>query len=255
MNNPNAPSDPLRVITSGAFAEALKELVPIYENQYHLKVELAFGSSIGAAHDSIPTRLSQGEKFDVFILAGSALDSFIQQGHIKDNTRLDLVSSQIAAAVRAGDPEPDISTLAALKNTLLTVGRVAYSASASGTYLSTEVFPQLGIADEMAVKAKKIFSERVGTILVRNEADLGFQQLSELLPIAGIKILGDLAPEAQRSFFFSAGIGSQTNKEHQAKHLIEFLASPEAAMRIEKTGLKPVMAKAPWLVATSTSLI
>ena len=252
MNNPNAPSSlgPLQVITSGAFAAALKELVPIYENQYHLKVELAFGSSIGAAHDSIPTRLSQGEKFDVFILAGSALDSFIQQGHIQDNTRLDLVSSQIAAAVRAGDPEPDISTLAALKNTLLTVGRVAYSASASGTYLSTELFPQLGIADEMAVKAKKIFSERVGTILVRNEADLGFQQLSELLPISGIKILEDLAPEAQRSFFFSAGIGSQTNKEHQAQHLIEFLASPEAAMRIEKTGLKPVMAKAPWLVAT-----
>jgi molybdate transport system substrate-binding protein len=252
MNNPIAPPslDPLRVITSGAFAAALKELIPIYEHQYHLRVELVFGSSIGSAHDSIPTRLSQGEKFDVFILAGSALDDFIQQGQIRDNTRLDLVSSQIAAAVRQGDPEPDISTIAALKNTLLTVGRVAYSASASGTYLSTEVFPQLGIADEMALKAKKIFSERVGTILVRNEADLGFQQLSELLPIAGIKILGDLAPEAQRSFFFSAGIGSQTNKEHQARHLIEFLASPEAAVRIEKTGLKPVMAKAPWLAST-----
>jgi len=239
---------PLRVITSGAFAAALKELVPLYEKQYQVSVELAFGSSIGAAHDSIPTRLSQGQKFDVFVLAESALDNFIASGQIKNNSKLNLVSSQIAAAVREGDPEPDISTLTALKHTLLTVGRVAYSASASGTYLSTELFPQLGIADEMAVKAKKIFSERVGTILMRNEADLGFQQLSELLPIAGIKILGDLAPEAQRSFFFSAGIGQATQQEVQARHLVEFLSSSEAADHIRKTGLKPVLAKAPWLL-------
>ena len=238
---------PLQVITSGAFAAALKDLVPLYESQYQVKVDLAFGSSIGAAHDSIPTRISQGQQFDVFILAGSALDNFILEGQIKKGTRVDLVSSQIAAAVRKSDPEPDISTLEALKHTLLTFGRVAYSASASGTYLSTELFPQLGIAEEMAVKAKKILSERVGTILMRNEADLGFQQMSELLPIPGIKILGDLPPEAQRSFFFSAGIGNHTQKEDQARHFIEFLSSPEVAEHIQKTGLKPVLAKAPWL--------
>ena len=237
----------MRVITSGAFAAALKDLLPLYEEQDHRKVEFAFGSSIGAAHDSIPTRLSQGEQFDVFILARSALDDFAEQGKIQSDTKINLVASQIAAAVRQGDPVPDISTLAGLKNTLLTIGRIAYSASASGTYLSTELFPQLGIADEMAVKAKKIFSERVGTILVRNEADLGFQQMSELLPIPGITILEDLPPEAQRAFFFSAGIGSQTNKIQQARHLIEFLASAEVAPNIEKTGLKPVLAKAPWL--------
>ena len=158
MNISTTPpiSEPLRVITSGAFAAALKELIPLYEEQYHRKVELAFGSSIGAAHDSIPTRLSQGEQFDVFILARSALDDFAEQGKIQSDTKINLVASQIAAAVRQGDPVPDISTLAGLKNTLLTIGRIAYSASASGTYLSTELFPQLGIADEMAVKAKKI---------------------------------------------------------------------------------------------------
>jgi molybdate transport system substrate-binding protein len=242
-----SPHGPLKVITSGAFAAALKDLVPIYEQQYQVKVDLAFGSSIGAAHDSIPTRLSEGQKFDVFILAGSALENFIREGQIKDNTRVDLVSSQIAAAIREGDPEPDISTLESFKQTLLTYGRIAYSASASGTYLSTELFPKLGIEQEMSVKAKKIFSERVGTILMRNEADLGFQQMSELLPIQGIKILGDLPPEAQRSFFFSAGIGSDTQKEDQARHLIEFLASSEVAEQIRKTGLKPVLAKAPWL--------
>ena len=238
---------PLQVITSGAFAAALKDLVPIYEQKYQVTVDLSFGSSIGAAHDSIPTRLSQGQQFDVFILAGSALDHFIQAGQIKNNSRVDLVASKIAAAVRAGDPEPDISTLAAFKHALLTYGRIAYSASASGTYLSTELFPKLGIAEEMSVKAKKILSERVGTILMRNEADLGFQQMSELLPIQGIKILGDLPPEVQRSFFFSAGIGSSTQKEGQARHLIEFLASTEVADQIRKTGLQPVLARAPWL--------
>ena len=238
---------PLQVITSGAFAAALKDLVPLYEEQYQTKVELAFGSSIGAAHDSIPTRLSQGQVFDVFILAGSALENFIQTGQIKNNSRVDLVASQIAAAVRAGDPEPDLSTLESFKHAMLTYGRIAYSASASGTYLSTELFPQLGIADEMSVKAKKIFSERVGTILMRNEADLGFQQMSELLPIQGIKILENLPIEAQRSFFFSAGIGSGTKREEQAQHLVEFLASAEVADRIRKTGLKPVLAKAPWI--------
>lgn len=242
-----SPHGPLQVITSGAFAAALKDLVPIYEAQYQTRVDLSFGSSIGAAHDSIPTRLSEGQQFDVFVLAGSALDNFIQEGKIQKGSRIDLVSSQIAAAIREGDPVPDISTLEAFKKTLLTIGRIAYSASASGTYLSTELFPKLGIAEEMSVKAKKIFSERVGTILMRNEADLGFQQLSELLPIAGIKILGDLPPEAQRSFFFSAGIGSATQKEEQARHLIEFLASTEVADHIRKTGLKPVLAKAPWL--------
>lgn len=244
---PASSAKPLQVITSGAFAAALKDLVPVYEEQYQDKVQLSFGSSIGSAHDSIPTRISQGQKFDVFILAESALENFKQQGQIKDNTRVDLVSSQIAAAVRQGDPIPDVSTLDALKQTLLTVGRIAYSASASGTYLSTELFPQLGIADEMAFKAKKIFSERVGTILMRNEADFGFQQYSELLPIAGINIISDLPAEVKKPFFFSAGIGAHTEMEDRARQLIEFLASESAAIRIEKTGLKPVMALPPWL--------
>lgn len=241
-----SPEDRLRVITSGAFAAALQDLLPLYEREHQCQIDLAFGSSIGAAHDSIPTRLSQGEQFDVFILARSALDEFAEQGKIKANSKVNLVSSSIGVAVREGDPIPDISTLAALKNTLLTAGRIACSASASGTYLFTELFPQLGIADEMAVKVKKIFSERVGTILLRNEADLGFQQMSELIPISGIQILGELPMEARRDFFFSAGIGSQSNKESMARQLIEFLASKEVAKRIEQAGLKPTFEKMPW---------
>jgi len=237
---------PLRVITSGAFAQALKLLTPLYEDKYKEKVDLFFGSSIGAAHDSIPTRLSQGEQFDLFVLASSALDHFVSQGKIHQGSRVELVVSNIGAGVRVGDPDIDISTVEALKNALLTAGRIAYSASASGTYLSEELFQNLGIQDEMAIKAKKIFSERVGTILMRNEADLGFQQISELIPIEGIKIVGELPPEVQRSFFFSAGIGAQTQQLQKVRRLVEFLASQEVAQTVAKTGLKPVLPPMPW---------
>ncbi len=237
---------PLRVITSGAFAQALKLLTPLYEAKYNKKVDLFFGSSIGAAHDSIPTRLSQGEQFDLFVLASSALDHFVSEGKILPGSRVDLVVSNIGAGVRVGDPDIDISTVEALKTALLTAGRIAYSASASGTYLSEELFQKLGIEAEMAVKAKKIFSERVGTILMRNEADLGFQQISELIPIEGIKIVGELPAEVQRSFFFSAGIGAQTQQLQEVRRLVEFLASPEVAETVAKTGLKPVLPPMPW---------
>jgi molybdate transport system substrate-binding protein len=237
---------PLRVITSGAFAQALKLLTPIYEDKFQKKVDLFFGSSIGAAHDSIPTRLSQGEQFDLFVLASSALDHFVSEGKIMQGSRVDLVVSNIGAAVRSSDPDIDISTVQALKTALLTAGRIAYSASASGTYLSEELFQRLGIEAEMAVKAKKIFSERVGTILMRNEADLGFQQVSELIPIEGIKIIGELPPEVQRSFFFSAGIGAHTAQLAEVRHFVEFLASAEVSEVVAKTGLKPVLPPMPW---------
>ncbi len=233
----------VKVITSGAFAAALKQLVPIYEKENSCKVDLSFGSSIGAAHDSIPTRLRNGERFDLFILASSALEGLISQGLIKKGSRVDLVSSCIGAAVRIEDKAPDISSVVALKNALLSAKSVAYSASASGTYISTELFQELGIAEEMKLKAKRIFSERVGTVLVRGEADLGFQQISELLPISGIKIIGELPPEVQRSFFFSAGTGAATEKENTVNDLVKFLASDAAGNIIRETGLSPVFPK------------
>jgi molybdate transport system substrate-binding protein len=146
---------PLQTITSGAFVATLKGLVLIFERQYQTNVDLSFGSSIGAAYDSIPTRLSQGQKFDVFILAGSALENFIKAGQIKNNTRVDLVASHIVAAIRAGNPEPDLSTIESFKHAMLTYRRISYSVSASGAYLSTELFPLLRITDEMTLKAKK----------------------------------------------------------------------------------------------------
>ena len=236
----------IHVITSGAFADALKVLAPEYENQSPNKVIISYGSSMGAAHDSIPSRLARDEKFDVLILAGPALEGFIKSGAVQPGTRVDLVASVIGAAVKAGAPKPDISTVPALKQALLNAKSVAYSASASGTYLSTELFPKLGIAEEMSKTAIKIYSERVGTAVARGDAELGFQQVSELISIPGIDFIGEIPPEVQKTVLFSAGITSNVNHLAASRDLIAYLASPKAAPTIQKAGLKPLLPSLPW---------
>ena len=236
----------IQVITSGAFAEALKALVPEYEKQSSHKVIISYGSSMGSATDSIPSRLARNERFDVLILAGPALEVFIKSGAVQQGSRVDLVASVIGAAVKAGATKPDISTVPALKQALLDAKSVAYSASASGTYLSTELFPKLGIAEQMSKTAKKIYSERVGMVVARGEAELGFQQVSEFIPIPGIDFIGEIPPEVQQTVLFSAGITSNANDVAASRDLIAYLASPKAAPAIQKAGLKPVLPALPW---------
>ncbi|WP_251373413.1 substrate-binding domain-containing protein [Polynucleobacter sp. MWH-UH2A] len=236
----------IQVITSGAFAEALKALVPEYEKQSPNKVIISYGSSMGAAPDSIPSRLARNEQFDVLILAGPALEGFIKSGAVQPGSRVDLVASVIGAAVKAGAPKPDISTVPALKQALLNAKSVAYSASASGTYLSTELFPKLGIAEQMNKTAKKIYSERIGTVVARGDAELGFQQVSELIPIPGIDFIGEIPPEVQQTVLFSAGITNNVANLNASRELIAFLASPKAAPTIQKAGLKPMLPALPW---------
>ena len=236
----------IQVITSGAFAEALKSLVPEYEKQSTNKVIISYGSSMGGAPDSIPSRLAKGEKFDILILAGPALDGFIKSGVVQPGSKVDLVASVIGAAVKAGAPRPDISTVPALKQALLNASSIAYSASASGTYLSTEVFPKLGIAEQMSKTAKKIYSERVGTVVARGDAELGFQQVSELIPIPGIDFIGEIPAEVQQTVLFSAGITSNVSSLDASRDLVAYLASPKAAPTIQKAGLKPLLPALPW---------
>lgn len=231
---------PLRVITSGAFAAALERLLPLYRGRSGAEVDLSYGSSLGAAHDSIPTRLSQGERFDLYFLARKALDDFTSQGFIRADGCYDLVESHIGAMVRSEDPAPDIGTVEALREALLNARSVAHAASASGIYLSTEVFPALGIAEQMKRTARTIYSERVGRVVARGEADLGFQQISEILPIEGVKVIGRLPREFRRPFVFCMGLGAATRKEAEARKLMRFLASEAAAPAIRETGLDPL---------------
>ena len=140
--------------------------------------------------------------------------------------------SAIGMAVRAGAPKPDISTVDALKRTLLQAKSIAYSASVSGDYLTTELYQRLGIADQVMSKSRLIGGgERVGAVVARGEAEIGFQQISELLPVPGIDHVTPLPPEVQKVSVFSAGVAPSTSDSDAAHAIIRFLASPEAAAR------------------------
>ena len=229
----------IRVITSGAFTEAYKKLVPIFEAASGHKVVSAFGASIGNAPDSIPSRFARGEKFDLVILSEGGLEALMKEGKLVPGSRVDLARSQIGVAVRKGTPKPDISTVEALKQTLLNAKSVAYSASASGTYLSTEMFPKLGIAEQMQKTAKKIYSERVGAVVARGDAELGFQQVSELIYFKELDFVGTLPESVQQTIFFSSALVQGSGEAEAAKQLVRFFTSPAVADMVRATGLDP----------------
>ena len=232
-------ADEIRVISSGGFTAAYKQLVPLYEQASGHQVISAYGASIGNAPDSIPSRLARGEKFDILILSDAGLEALVKRGYVVPGSRVDLGRSLIGMSVRKGTPKPDISTVAALKQTLLNAKSIAYSASASGTYLSTELFARLGVAEQIKDKAKKIYSERVGAVVARGDAEIGFQQVSELLPFAELDYVGPLPDEVQQAIFFSAGLGTRAQAPEAARHLVRYLASPAAAAIVRGTGLEP----------------
>jgi molybdate transport system substrate-binding protein len=154
---------------------------------------------MGTTPQAIPNRIDRGEPVDVVIMVGEALTELIKRGKIVPASRVDLVRSSIAMAVRSGDPKPDISTVDALKGTLLDAKSIAYSDSASGVYLEKELFPRLGIAEQLRGKARMIPAEPVGKVVARGDAQIGFQQLSELKPLAGIETWACFPPMLRRS--------------------------------------------------------
>ena len=236
-----APADgqEIRVMTSGAFAAAYLELKPEFESAARAKV-ITSATSIGTGPNFIPNRLYRGEPVDVVIVDDATLEELIRNGRVRAGSKVPLVRSGIGMAVRAGALKPDISSIDALKRTLLEAKSIAYSASVSGHYLSTELFPRLGIAGQLASKSKRIEGERVGSVVARGEAEIGFQQVSELLPIRGIDYVGPLPAEAQRTTVFSAGIAAASRNPEAAGHFIRFLASPDAAQTIARSGLEPI---------------
>jgi len=230
----------LMVVSSGGFAAAYRELVPEFERESGNTVVTQWGPSMGNTPQAIPQRLGRGEPIDVVIMVGEALGDLAKQGKVRAGSATDLARSLVGVAVRAGAPKPDIGSADALKRALLQAASIAYSDSASGVYVSTELFQRLGIADQVKAKSRMIPAEPVGLVVARGEAELGFQQMSELLPIAGIDVVGPLPPALQKVTIFSAGIVSTSKEPEAAKALIAFLASPAAAAAILKSGLEPI---------------
>ena len=235
-----AIAEEVRVVTSGGFTEAYNILGPQFENKTGITLSTEYGASSGGAPDSIPMRLARGEPADLIILARYALDDLTKSGYVIADTRADLVASKIGMVVRLGGAKPDISTPEAFVTTLLNAKSIAFSASASGTYLSEELFPRLGIWDQIEGKSLRVVSERVAAVVAQGEAEIGFQQISELLSIAGADYVGPLPEELQLVTLFSAGVTTSAENAEGAMRLLDYLSSREVAHTIATTGLDPV---------------
>ena len=235
-----AQAQEIHVMTSGALSAALRELAPIFERASGVTLDMVSGGSVAGATDSIPDRLRRGERTDVLIMAAAGIDDLAKAGRVVAGSRVDLARSSIGIAIRAGTPKPDISSVDALKRTLLNAGSVAYSSSVSGVYVSTELFARLGIADQMRAKSRRVESEPVAVVVARGEVEIGFQQISELRPVAGVEVIGPLPTEVQRVTVFSAAAATSSANPAGGRALIAFLASPAASAAIARSGMDPI---------------
>jgi molybdate transport system substrate-binding protein len=235
-----APANDFIVMTSGAFTAAHLDLIPQLERLTRKKIVTAT-TSVGTGENSIANRLKRGDIADIVIVADALQRQFVDDRLVMAEGRMPVARSSIGLAVRAGAPKPDVSSADALRRTLLEAKSIAYSASVSGQYLTGELVQRLGIADQVLAKCRPITGgERTGAVVARGEAEIAFQQMSELLPVPGLAHITPLPAELQKISVFSAGVAASTRDAKLARTVIEFLASREAAPAITKSGLEPI---------------
>lgn len=229
-----------RVMTSGAFTAAHLALMPQLAQLTGKKIITA-STSVGTGENSLANRLKRGEVVDIVIVAETLLKQFIDEKLVLAEGYQPVATSVIGMGVRAGAPKPDIGTADALRKTLLAAKSIGYSASVSGQYLTTEIVQRLGIADQVLPKCRLVGGgERVGAVVARGELEIGFQQISELLPVQGIDHITPLPPELQKVSAFAAGVAATCPDPAMARKVIAFLASPATAQEIRASGLEPV---------------
>ena len=234
----------VRVMISAGFHGAYSELAPAFERASGHHLVTTRGPSMGDSPEAIPARLARGEDADVVILDGGAADELGKRGLVQADSKVELARSLIGMVVREGAAKPDIGNVTALRNTLLSAKSIAYSDSGSGTYLSTTLFQKLGVADQIAAKSRKVrgppSGEPVAAVVARGEAEIGFQQVAELIHVSGITFVGALPAEVQPMFSFAGVLTKTAHEPDAARALLAFLASREAAAVVTKAGLMPL---------------
>lgn len=234
-------ADKLVAVSSGGFAEAFKTLASQYGSQFPAQqVDQQFGPSMGRTAQAIPARLARGEPLDVLVMVESALDQLIAQGLVDGSTKVVLARSFIACAVPAGEPHPDLGTTAKVKQAFLDAPSIAWSDSASGEYIQHTLLARLGIEREVKAKGRQIPATPVGEIVASRQAAFGCQQRSELQPVKGIDIVGELPPEIQKVTPYAAAVVTGSKRRMQAEAFIKYLSSAQSAGAIEGSGLHPV---------------
>src|SRR3989442_12191730 len=234
----------VHVMISAGFYGVYSELGPAFERASGHHLITTRGPSLGDSPEAIPTRLGRGETADVVILDGGSADEIARRGLVHAGSKIVLARSLGGMVGRDGAAKPDIGSVEAFRKVLLAVKSIAYSDSASGIYLSTTLFAKLGVADQVARKTQKVrgppSGEPVAAVVARGEAEIGFQQVSELINVPGVTFVGTIPAELQQDTFYSAALANAVKQPEAATALIRFLASPQAAPAISKAGLAPL---------------
>ena len=230
-----AASAELTVIASTPMTEILEAVLPMFERESGHKVNAIFLA--GAA---LPDRVKGGAQADLLVTLPQIVDDLVQAGKVVAGSRIDFVRSRVSVAVRAGAPKPDISTVEGFKNALLAAKSVGMSQGSSGVYLM-ELLERLGIAD--AVKAKVVIpkerGQRVGVLVASGQAEIGVQQITELLPIPGSDFVGPLPPALQTTIVFAMARPTNAKAASAVNDLVKFLSSKSVAPIARKMGLEP----------------
>ena len=234
----------VKVMISAGFFHVYAQLGPQFEKATGHHLITTRGPSLGDSPEAIPTRLARGEEADVVIMDGHGADMLDARKLSKAGSRINLAESFIGMVVKSGQPKPDIGTVDNLRKTLLAAKSIAYSDSSSGTYLSTVGFKKLGVADQVMGKSRKVrgppTGEPVAAVVARGEAEIGFQQVAELINVPGADFVGTVPAEIQPPTYFVGELTANAKQPDAAVALLRYLTSAEAAPVISKAGLKPL---------------
>jgi molybdate transport system substrate-binding protein len=225
---------PLRVLSTLAVMGAMRDLTARYETETGIPVDADFSPTV-----ALLERLRAGEAADIAILTAQGIDDLTQEGVMRPGTRTDVALSFVGIAVKAGAPKPDIASVAALKAALLSARSVAWSKIGASGIFFAGLIERLGIAAEVNAKGVIVPSGFTAERLVSGEAELAVQQISELMVVAGIEVVGPLPAEVQTVATFSAGLLAGSERVEEASALLRFLASTAIAPALRRAGLEP----------------
>jgi molybdate transport system substrate-binding protein len=227
----------LKLLTTGAFKQVVLALVPAFERQTGHKVTVANDTAGG-----VKARIEKGESFDLAVATPKILDELVGAGKIDKGTPTKLANVGVGVVVKEGAPKPDIGTVEAFKTALLNAKSVAYidpkSGGSSGIYID-KLLEKLGIADQVRAKAKLKQGGYVADLILDGTAELGIHQISEIVPVKGVTLVGPLPAEIQNVTTYAAGVVSSSANKEAAAALLKALSGPEAAQVLRAKGMQP----------------